>query len=306
MRKTRLRPFAALLATAGLTAALVLGLGLPHAQAEEDAQPAPDKPAPQEPSKDGVAQAVEKVNQQDNGLTVNLEEKYVDLEAKVCLRSAEFLEMLACTPDSREHESLLVLEAEPSMIHVGLLLLGLEPGKPLHYDRAFDPPKLVPATGPEIGVYVVYKVAGREREVPANRWVNDSKNDEMMEGNTWLFAGSVTSDVEGKKVYLADINGSAISLVNFGDDLLTLPNKMTQANDSHGKVWVPRTDAIPKVGTEVRLRLRPVGENGNDAAPPDPEPAPKPDRDPSAEPEPESKPESEDETETEKPAEDPS
>jgi len=276
MRKTRFRSLAAPLATAGLTAALVLGLGLPHAHAEDDAQPAPDKPAPQAPEqapqKDGVAQAIEKVNEQDNGLTVNLEEKYVDLEAKVCLRSAEFLEMFACTPDTREHESLLVLEAEPSMIHVGLLLLGLEPGKPLHYDRSFDPPKLVPATGPEIGVYVVYTVAGREREVPANRWVTDSSTEEMMKDNTWLFAGSVTSEVEGKKVYLADINGSALSLVNFGDDLLTLPNKMTQANESHGKVWTPRTDAIPKVGTEVRLRLRPIaGDKPDAAAEPEPE-----------------------------------
>ena len=228
------------------------------AQADQPDDAKPDKPA------DPVADAIKQVNDQDNGVTINAQAKHLDIKATVCLRRGEFLEMFACTKDTREHESILVIDAMPSTIHLGLLLLGLEPGKPLFYDRNFDPPKLVPATGPKVDVFIVIKVNEVEREIPANRWVQDNKTKEMMTGNTWLFAGSQFAEYDGKQVYHADINGSAISLVNFGDDLLTKPNTLTDANDSHDKVWQPRTEAIPEVGTKVVLRLKPQAEDKKD------------------------------------------
>lgn len=233
---------------------VVIGcIALPHALAQKDL----DQPAGDAQAADPIAEAIKQINEQDNGITINRDKHYVDVQATVCLRKGEFLEMFACTRDTREHESILVVEAAPSTMHLGLLLLGLEPGKPLSYDRAFDPPKLVPAEGPEVDVFIVVKVDDFEREIPANRWVQDSKTKEMKEGNTWVFAGSQFIEIQEKQVYQADLNGSAISLVNFGDDLLTLPHTMTDANESHGKVWVPRTQAIPKVGTKVTIRLKP-------------------------------------------------
>lgn len=245
------------------------------------AQAQVDADAPADEAVDPVAEAIKTVNKEDNGITVNAEDFYVDVAATVCLRRGDFLEMFACTRDTREHESILVIDAVPSKMHLGLLLLGLEPGKPLSYDRAFDPPKLVPAEGPEVGVFIVFKVDNVEREIPANRWIQDNDTEEMMKDNIWLFAGSQFAEFQNKPVYQADLNGSAISLVNFGDDLLTLPNTMTDANESHGKVWAPRTKAIPKVGTKVTLRLRPVAEKDEeknkpaDNPPPLPVPAPK-------------------------------
>lgn len=231
----------------------------PYTIAQEQAPPA-DEPKPAQAA-DPVAEAIKTINKEDNGITINAEEAYVDVAATVCLRSGDFLEMFACTKDTREHESILVINAAPSQMHLGLLLLGLEPGKPLSYDRAFDPPKLINAKGPEVGVFIVVKLDDTERETPANRWVQDNKTQEIMESNTWLFAGSQFAEFQDKPVYQADLNGSAISLVNFGDDLLTLPNKMTDANQSHGKVWAPRTKAIPKVGTKVTIRLRPIAKD---------------------------------------------
>jgi len=267
-----------------ITALVVMALFVvPTAVAQEQAQAPPaENPKPKQ-AVDPIAQAIKQVNEQDNGITINKEDSYVDVKATVCLRRGDFLEMFACTKDTREHESILVIDAMPSKIHLGLLLLGLEPGKPLSYDMKLDPPKLVLATGPKVGVFIVIKLDDIEREIPANRWVQDNKTKEMMQGNTWLFAGSQFAEFQDKPVYQADLNGSAISLVNFGDDLLTLPNKMTDANDSHSKVWAPRTKAIPKVGTKVTLRLRPVVEDKNEdkgqddqAQNPPPLPLPKP------------------------------
>jgi hypothetical protein len=232
---------------------IAFAIALPAAWAQDQAdqkEPAQDV--------DPVADAIKQINEQDNGVTVDAKKGHLDIAATVCLRRGEFLEMFACTKDSREHESILVIDGMPSTIHLGLLLLGQEPGKPLSYDRGFDPPKLVPATGPKIGVYIVVKADNIEREIPANRWVQDNKTEEMMQSNVWLFAGSQFAEFQDKQVYQADLNGSAISLVNFGDDLLTLDNKMTDANESHGKVWAPRTKAIPEVGTKVTIRLKPL------------------------------------------------
>jgi|GEM_PF-1733320 len=269
--------------------ALLLMVGLPTVAQDASEQPKPAADEKQAASEDPIAHTIAELNKQDNGLTIDPEGRKIDIKATVVMRNGEFLEMFACTTDTREHESILVVDAMPSTIHLGLLLLGQEPGKPLAYDMKFDPPKLVPATGPEVGVFIVYKVADQEREVPANRWVQDNKTKEMMQGNAWLFAGSQFAEYEGKQIYHADLNGSAISLVNFGDDLLTLPNKLTDQNDSHDKVWAPRTKAIPKVGTKVVIRLKvkdPEAEgegeqSGEKAKPlpplPLPQPAEKPD-----------------------------
>jgi len=257
----RLKNFLSLMAAGLLTCAIAQAKST-EKQADCDVQ-----------GQDAVALAVVEFNRAGKGARVDLKERFVDVNAKVCLRECEFLEMFACTPDTREHESILVLEAAPSTIHLGLLLLGLEPGNPMTYDKTVDPPKLVHATGPKVEVFVVYTVNENEREVPANRWVRDTKTGQIMEGNTWLFTGSVVSELDGEKMYLADTNGTALSLVNFGDDLLALPNDLTQDNASHGKIWAPRGRAIPKVGTPVKLRLRipapePVeGENPSPAEP---------------------------------------
>ncbi|MGB0768006.1 MAG: YdjY domain-containing protein [Phycisphaeraceae bacterium] len=269
-----------------LAASLILAA--PFALAQDNQAPAEPAPAPQaDTEKDPVAYAIKQLNEQDNGVTVNRDDLSLDIDATVVLRKGEFLEMFACTPDTREHESILVTDAMPSIIHLGLLLLGQEPGKPLSYDMNFDPPKLVPAKGPEIEVFIVVEVAGVEREIPANRWVQDNKTQEMMQGNTWLFAGSQFAEFDGKQIYHADLNGSAISLVNFGDDLLTLPNAMTDDNTSHNKVWAPRTKAIPKVGTEVAIRLRAQKPDikDPDAQSPKAPPLPKPQPEPAPQPE---------------------
>lgn len=250
---------------------------IPLAYGDEPAEQPADQAEAEKPV-DPIAEAIKQINDQDNGVTINQENKHIDIAATVCLRRGEFLEMFACTRDTREHESILVVDAMPSTMHFGLLLLGAEPGKPLSYDMKFDPPKLVPATGPKVDIFIVIKIDDVEREIPANRWVQDNKTKEMKKGNTWLFAGSQFAEVQGKQVYHADLNGSAISLVNFGDDLLTLPNTMTDANESHDKVWQPRTQAIPKVGTKVVIRLKPQAEDkekdDEKAQPPPPLPLP--------------------------------
>lgn len=238
------------------------------------------KPEPQAIPEDAALMLIEAMNKDDNGITIDREAGTVDITGKVCLRQADFLEMLACTPDSREHESLIVLDTMPSTIHTGLLLLGLEPGSPATWAQDGDGPdvKMVAPRGPEIEVLIRYEKEGETVEVPANQWVLNQKTSKPMEGSVWLFAGSKIVDYEGQQIYVADSYGTALSLVNFGDDLLARNVDMTSDNASHDLTWGANTEAIPAVGTKVVLRLkaRPASDNEAEQAEPGKEDAPAP------------------------------
>ena len=63
------------------------------------------------------------------GIEINVQARCVDVEATVCLREGT-LELVACTKDSKEHESIVAIAARPMHVHAALLLLGAEPGNP--------------------------------------------------------------------------------------------------------------------------------------------------------------------------------
>lgn len=267
--------------TRRLTALLLAG-GLALAAVSQEPAPA-QEPAPPQPANtkaDPTQALIDAMNADDNGLTIDREAGTVDITGKVCLRQAEFLEMLACTPDSREHESLIVLDTMPSTIHTALLLLGLEPGAPAKWEQVGDSPDftMLPPRGPQVEVLIRYEKEGQTVEVPANQWVLNQKTSKPMEGSTWVFAGSKIVDYEGQQIYVADSYGTALSLVNFGDDLLARNVTMSDSNDSHEQTWGANTELIPNVGTKVVLRLRTRIPADNQARPEAPaeEPAPAP------------------------------
>lgn len=251
--------------------AVGLSLALPAIGLAQE-PPAPDAPAEADP----VAVVIAALNQDDNGLTINREQGTIDITGTVCLREAEFLEMLACTPDTREHESLIVLNTQPSTIHTALLLMGLEPGSPSRWVQDGEGPdvKMLPPRGPQVSVSILHEVDGEVTEVPANEWVKNQKTEEPMEDAVWVFAGSRVVEYEGRQIYVADSYGTALSLVNFGDDLLARKSEMSDQNESHGQTWGANTQAIPDVGTEVVLRL--TLPTAREAAPDAPDAGPAP------------------------------
>ncbi len=228
-------------------AALMLSLTASHTPAEQPEGPQPYR-APAAPAKAEL-----------RGIKVDREAGHLDLTAKVVLQEGEWLELLACTPGTREHESILTVDAQPRDIHLALILLGLEPGSPLKWERLESgEAKVHPPTGPEVAVMLIYEHDGQTRTVNANEWVVDQRTGRVMEGNVWLFAGSRFETYDGKQIYMADPNGSVLSLVNFGDDVLARDTEMTRDNDD--QAWNTNTPVIPKEGTVVTIRLSPVKE----------------------------------------------
>jgi len=213
------------------------------------------------------------------GLKIQVKEHYVDVDSKVCL-SEGFLELIACAKDTKEHESIIAVQAKAAHIHAALLLLRAQPGNPAmrkpiegQEGRWVD----LPPRGSKVDVFLVVE---DENGKPVERPISDfiMKGDEgygpefearekgakiPFPTHTFLFAGShVYKQGEGPPVYLADVDGNVISISTFGDELLCLPDVLGHGNE--GLVWAVDSTHLPEIGTKVLLRLRP---QQSDAAP---------------------------------------
>ena len=211
------------------------------------------------------------------GILVDRQNRYVDLASRVCLNEG-FLELVACTKGTKEHESIVAVEARPMHIHTALLLLGATNGNPAmrkqvgaEETRWID----IPPRGDPVDVFLVFKntkgemvqrpvsdfiAKSNERAdeigVNPNRQENDKANKNTKFPHTFLFAGSLLhGDGPGPRRYLADESGDVISIATFGDEVLCLPFHQTQENGA--LMWQIAPETLPKVGTKVTLRLRP-------------------------------------------------
>lgn len=200
---------------------------------------------------------------------VDLHERVVDVDAMVGITSG-WLEQVVCTIESRVHESVIITEARPSHIHAGLLLLGLEPGTPGSWKRSpVDAPRVpgsssfvaTPPTGPKILVTTIYNRDGKRVEEPVCRWIKDFHSGKLLPERPWTFGGSkIVRNDHGITGYAADFTGSIIGLVTFGDEVLGWAEVMPDREDVYAPEWLAHTEAMPKSGTRITLRLRPVPE----------------------------------------------
>ncbi len=93
------------------------------------------------------------------------------LKTHVALRQGA-LEMLCCLKQTKEHESILSLDAKAYVVHTALLALDAKPGKPVHFDAEYHPP-----TGQKIDIYLSWTDdEGKTHRVPARSWVRQAIN----------------------------------------------------------------------------------------------------------------------------------
>jgi len=187
------------------------------------------------------------------GITIDRERGRIDLDARVVLREG-LLELVACPTGTKEHESIFAVRARPRHVHLALLMLGAEPGRPgaYRYDEADDRWLRIPPRGDRIAVTVLHD----GKEVPVSRYIVNDRTGEPLPDHHFIFAGSEVEARETGRVYLADQSGNLLTLSTFGDDALSWPEPTTASNDQ--LMWIARTDAIPPLETELTLRLTPV------------------------------------------------
>ena len=197
------------------------------------------------------------------GIKLNLEEWSVDVFANICL-SEGVLELILCTDNSKEHESIFCTSARPLHIHTALLLMGSKPGNPAmkRVQQKKDVRWVsVDPTGDEIIVSVVFSDKdGVIREYPISDFVSPQSEavavkEKKQFPDNFIFAGShLIAGAKGSKKYLCEDTGNVISVSTFGDELLCLSELSGHENDKLN--WKVNSKLLPDLGNEVIIRLR--------------------------------------------------
>lgn len=205
------------------------------------------------------------------GVWAVLETGVVEFEAEVAIDCHQpetpdvYLEVVCCTPDTREHESLLVTRVAPSSVHAALLLVGAEPGRPGRWRVEEGHVEPVEPAGPRVEVtFLLGEGSGEAREVDPAAWVVHGPSGrtlrEIDPGTGWVFAGSRVREFGGREVYDADGTGQLIGLHTFGSETIAWTTPEHPDSGVQTPQWLARNEAVPPIGTPVRVRLRVVEE----------------------------------------------
>ena len=156
------------------------------------------------------------------------------------------IEFFACPRKTKEHESVVAVDATANLVHTGLLAIGLRAGNPASFY-----PEFKPATGDSVAIAVRWQDETGDHEVPAQRWVKNSQTGQEL-NYTWIFAGSsFWKNPETNIEYYQADGGDLVCVSNFPTATLDLPITSSQANDS--LLFEVFTGRVPKRGTPVEL-----------------------------------------------------
>ena len=113
------------------------------------------------------------------------------------------------------------------------------------------------------------KVAGKEDdakeegamvEVPVQDWIVDINTGKRFPDGAWVFGGSrMKKDFTDTERYVADLSGSIVGLVTFGDEVLGWNEVWPDEEAVLEPEWVCNTKEMPAWNAKVVLRLRALG-----------------------------------------------
>jgi hypothetical protein len=232
--------------------------------------PQSPKPSPVPPG--GEAAATSGLREVLPGVRADVSRKLVEFDGVVAMDCHNpktpdvYLEVVVCTPDTKEYESLVMTKTKASSVHAALLAIGLEPGEPGKWtfeNRTFTP---VPPSGSAVEVTFAYKGAdGKEIEAPATDWiVNASGHTPFVPAGSgsgpigFVFAGSRMAKHEGREMYDADGVGTVVGLCTFGSETVAWKRVISPDSDVQEPEWIADPAKVPAYGTPVTVRIRPA------------------------------------------------
>lgn len=195
----------------------------------------------------------------DAGERLDLARQEIAVEATFCLQKGP-IELLACAPGGKDHESILVLKCKPQNLHLALISLGLRDktelggGGPQVLGDAAKP------VGDRVVMEVEFEHNGKKTRVRAEDLVLSYIDGKPMARAGWVFAGSSfvdESDPEtgkptGRKVYLANRYRSIVTTYHDPTTLLDNPT-LEGGNDD---IFGANPDVLPAPGTVATVILR--------------------------------------------------
>jgi len=157
------------------------------------------------------------------------------------------IEFFACPRRTKEHESVVAVDASARLVHTGLLAIGLQAGEPVQFA-----PEYRAASGPVVRVEVRWTDdEGMPQRIDAKQWVRNTRTG-MPPETDWVFAGSSfwRDEATGEEYYQAD-GGDLVCVSNFPTAMLDLPIASSQSNEA--LLFEAFDSRIPPRGTPVEL-----------------------------------------------------
>lgn len=169
-----------------------------------------------------------------------------------------FLEVIVCTRDTREYESLVVVDSTAAQVHAALLLIGLEPGRPGGWKRESDGLTAIEPEGEPVRVRLVYESEGLRRGVACEDWIVVRQADGSASDLApldFVFAGSGFRTVAGVERYLGDVEGTVVGLTTFGTEVIAPVSMHNPDSTIEEPTFMARGEVVPKVGQPVKIRI---------------------------------------------------
>lgn len=152
------------------------------------------------------------------------------------------IELLACGPGGKTHESVFVLDVNPVDLQAGLLLLGIKPGQgPTGLGQG--QPK-----GTAVDLWVDWQAGGRTHSARAESFVFNSEARKPLPKTPWIFTGSVFEDGEFKAL-------AEESLVATYWDAWAIIN-LPLLCGSNDEILAVNTNVVPPLQTPITFRIK--------------------------------------------------
>ena len=180
---------------------------------------------------------------------VDHKNKQVIVGGKICLTAGQ-LEMLICPKGTKEHETIVSVNAESWQVHAALLAVGAKKGVPSRWV-----PEYTPAWGPKIDVQMMWRdeKTNKVKTIDGKQWILDIDTQKPMT-HEFVFGGSIEEPNPngGRPRYLAD-DGELICLASFSTSTIDL-----RIPDQDASLFFEaNTPLIPPVNTQIYTIIKP-------------------------------------------------
>jgi hypothetical protein len=165
------------------------------------------------------------------------------------------MEYFLVTSWGKTHESILATDTEPFRIHLAMLLLdtniaaaAVGTNSPVSAGGFVSHPSPRRLPGEAVGIELSWKDHGRETHKNAADLIFNLHDNSVMRKSDWVYTGSRVA--EG--LFLAEIDGSIISLVTDGESLIN--NEGTGHDDD--TIWIANTNNMPPTNIVVQVSIK--------------------------------------------------
>lgn len=199
------------------------------------------------------------------GLELDLKQHEARVDGTVCLDKG-VLEYLVCLPNTFEHEAVFSVKCRPSVLHLTLLAVGLEP-------YAFEAGGDWWADAREqqrsrVRIEVEYEKDGQKVRRPISDFLGNREREDAVVADSWVFTGSCFFQKDGKRRYAADATGAVIGLGQEGASVLQYGERAGNPYRGDEQGLEINANTVPPVGTKVTLIFAPREEKSPPAKDP--------------------------------------